>query len=71
MPASTYREAARSGKLADPDFRRRRAEHAARARTTVDHYIDKLVDEAPQLSAEQRDRLAVALRPRSDYRGAA
>ena len=52
-----------TGSITDPDFRRRRAEHAARSRTTVDHYIDKLVDEAPPLTAEQRDRLSVLLRP--------
>jgi len=51
-----------TGSITDPDFRRRRAAHAARARTTVDHHIDKLIDEAPPLSAEQRARLAVLLR---------
>jgi hypothetical protein len=56
MPALT-------GSITDPDFRRRRAAHAARARTTVDHYIDKLVDEAPPLTPQQRDRLATLLRP--------
>ena len=50
-----------TGSISDPDFRRRRAEHAARARTTVEHYIDKLVDEAPPLTAEQRARLAILL----------
>ena len=51
-----------TGSITDPDFRRRRAEHAARARTTVDHYIDKLVDEAPPLTVAQRHRLAALLR---------
>lgn len=56
MPAST-------GKLADPDFRHRRAQHAARARTSLDYHIAKLVDSAPRLTDEQRDRLAGLLRP--------
>lgn len=52
-----------TGSLDDPDFRHRRAQHAARSRTSVDHYIAKLVDSAPELTAEQRDRLAGLLRP--------
>ena len=52
-----------TGSIGDPDFRRRRAEHAARARTTVEHYIDKLVDEAPPLTDDQRHKLAQLLAP--------
>lgn len=55
MPALT-------GSITDPEFRHRRAVEAAKARTSVDHYIKQLVDRAPELSAEQRDRLALLLR---------
>jgi len=50
-----------TGSISDPDFRHRRAEHAARARTTVEHYIDKLVDAAPPLTDDQRHKLALLL----------
>lgn len=60
-----------SGKLADPGFRHRRARDAARARTSVDHHISKLVDAAPELTSEQRSRLATLLRPVSEERDAA
>jgi hypothetical protein len=52
-----------SGKLADPEFRKQRAKNAANQRTTLDHYVAKLVDAAPQLSDEQKSRLAVLLHP--------
>jgi hypothetical protein len=52
-----------SGKLADPEFRKRRAKNAAETRTTLDHYVTKLVEAAPRLSPEQRSRLALVLRP--------
>ena len=55
MPAIT-------GSIKDPKFRHRRAQHAALSRTSVDHYIEKLVDRAPELTAEQRGKLAVLLR---------
>jgi hypothetical protein len=45
----------------DPDVAHERAEKAGRARTTVDYYIRKLVDHAPELTVEQRDRLAIIL----------
>jgi hypothetical protein len=54
-----------NGKLADPTFRKNRARKAARARTTVDHHIQALVDAAPPLTSEQRDKLAAVLRPTS------
>lgn len=62
MPAATYAEASRSGKLADPEARRERARKAARARHSLDTYIKQIVDRAPELTAEQRDRLAAILR---------
>jgi hypothetical protein len=45
-----------------PERRTERARRAALARTSVDHYIKALVDRAPELTAEQRDRLALLLR---------
>jgi hypothetical protein len=46
----------------DPDVAHERALNAGRSRTTVDYYIRKLVDRAPELTTEQRDQLAVILR---------
>jgi hypothetical protein len=55
------------GKLADPQVRHDRASKARAAQTTTDYYVQKVVDRAPELTAEQRDRLAVLLRgPSSD-----
>ena len=50
------------GPLSDPEVRHKRASRAGRARTGVDYFIRKLVDEAPPLTAEQRDKLAALLR---------
>ena len=56
-----------TGKLADPEFRRERARRAALASHSVDANIRRLVDAAPPLTAEQRDKLALLLRgPSSD-----
>lgn len=52
-----------SGKLSDPVWRRERARKAALARTTVDAHIRALVDAAPPLTDEQRNRLAALLAP--------
>ncbi|HZX05680.1 hypothetical protein [Kribbella sp.] len=52
-----------TGKLADPEFRQARALKAARARTSVEHHIEKLVEAAPALTPSQRDQLAALLRP--------
>ncbi|SIH75143.1 Uncharacterised protein [Mycobacteroides abscessus subsp. abscessus] len=35
---------------------------------TVDEYVEALVDQAPPLRAEQRDKLAELLRPARDTR---
>lgn len=51
------------GTNTDPAFRRRRARHARAAQSTVDYHVSKLVDAWPPLTPEQRDRLAVLLRP--------
>jgi hypothetical protein len=51
----------RTGKNADPEFRRERAIHAALTRNTLDHHVKAIVDRAPELSAEQRDKLAVLI----------
>jgi hypothetical protein len=51
-----------SGRLADPEFRRQRARKAAHASHNIDAHIKAIVDRAPELSAEQRDRLALLLR---------
>ena len=42
---------------ADPEFRRARARKAAKARTSLDHYVAKIVEAAPALTDEQIDRL--------------
>jgi hypothetical protein len=59
MPAIT-------GSITDPDFRHRRAKLAAEARASTDHDIKALVDRAPELTPEQRDRLATLLRSGGD-----
>lgn len=51
-----------TGSISDPEFRRRRAQHAAAARTKLDYHIAKLVDQAPKLTDEQRTKLAALLR---------
>jgi hypothetical protein len=50
------------GKLADPQVRHDRASKARAAQTTTDYYVQKLVERAPELSAEQRDKIAALLR---------
>jgi hypothetical protein len=49
---------------ADPAYRRARAKKAAQRRHSLDTYIRSIVDRAPELTAEQRDRLAAILRSR-------
>jgi hypothetical protein len=58
------------GKLADPEFRKKRATDAANARKSPDYYIAKLVDAAPELTAEQRVRLAALVQPAGGERAA-
>lgn len=58
-----------TGKLADPAFRRERAAKAARTRTSIDHHIEKVVDAAPDLTASQRDKLAMLFRPTLEVGG--
>jgi hypothetical protein len=53
----------RTGLNIDPTFTRERARKAGRAAHSVDAHIRALVDAAPTLTAEQRDRLATLLRP--------
>jgi hypothetical protein len=47
---------------ADPEYRHKRARKAAAARHSVDAYIRSIVARAPELSDEQRSRLAAILR---------
>jgi hypothetical protein len=54
MPAIT-------GSITDPDFRHRRAQYAAKARTDPDHHIAKLADVAGDLTDEQARRLVTVL----------
>ena len=54
--------AERIGPLSDPAVRTERASRGGRARTGIDYYIRKLVENAPPLTAEQRDKLALLLR---------
>jgi hypothetical protein len=46
----------------DPQVAHERAIVGAKSRTTVDYHIRKLVEAAPPLTAEQRDKLALLLR---------
>lgn len=48
-----------TGTTKDADFRRRRARHAAAVRNSLDNHIKQVVDAAPQLTPDQRDRLAL------------
>jgi hypothetical protein len=48
----------RTGLNIDPDFTRERARKAGKASHSVDASIRRLVAAAPDLTAEQRDRLA-------------
>lgn len=50
-----------SGRLADPEFRRARARKAAAARHSLDTYVKAVVDRAPELTPQQRARLATLL----------
>lgn len=52
-----------TNKLADPEFRHERARKAAKARTSTDYYIDKLVRSAPPLTPEQVERIRALLPP--------
>ena len=51
-----------SGKLADPEWRVERARKARAAQDALDRYVQTVVDRAPELTAEQRDKLALLLR---------
>ena len=50
------------GTNADPAFRRLRGQYGAQRRESLDRYVQKVVEHAPELSAEQRNRLAALLR---------
>jgi hypothetical protein len=50
-----------TGKLADPAWREERARKAANARTTLDAHVKAVVDRAPDLTAEQREKLELIL----------
>ena len=52
-----------ASKTLTPEQRTERARNAARARNSVDAHIRALVDAAPKLTPDQRDRLAALLRP--------
>lgn len=55
--------AASTSKLSDPAWRVERARKAAAARHSLDTYVKTIVDRAPELTPEQRARLAVLLAP--------
>jgi hypothetical protein len=58
MPHPSY-----VGKLADPEFRRERARKAgAASHATLNRHVKAIVDRAPELTDEQKCRLAVLLR---------
>lgn len=48
---------------ASPEVRRERAQKARAAQLSIDHYVQKIVDRAPELTPEQCDRLRALLRP--------
>jgi hypothetical protein len=52
-----------TGSVTDPEFRRRRASHAAQARTSLDHHVAKVIEAAPSLTAEQVEHLRALLPP--------
>ena len=52
-----------TGSITDPEFRHRRAVHAAKVRNSVDNHIAKIVDAAPALTADQVERLRSLLAP--------
>jgi hypothetical protein len=55
----------RIGPLSDPAVRRERARRAGLASHSLDCYVRKLVARAPELTNEQRDKLALLLRSAS------
>lgn len=58
------------GKLADPEFRRARASKGGKARSSLDSYVRQVVDRAPELTEEQRAKLAlIILRGGANARG--
>lgn len=61
MAASTKRR-----RNVDPDVAHHRAVKAARTRTSLDHYVAKVVENAPALNAEQLDRLRQLLPAATD-----
>lgn len=50
-----------TGKLADPEFRKRRAQAAAAARHSLDVYVRAVVRDAPKLTDEQVSELRAAI----------
>jgi hypothetical protein len=54
--------AERIGSLSDPAVRAERAHRGGAARTSVDYHVRKIVEAAPALTADQRDKLALILR---------
>ena len=52
-----------SGKLADPEFRKRRATNAANTRTTLAHHVQQVIDRAPALPDDVVEELRQLLPP--------
>jgi hypothetical protein len=50
------------GSNKDPEFRRLRGQYGAERRDDLDRHIARIVDRAPELTAEQFDKLAALLR---------
>ena len=48
---------------ASPEVRRERAQKARAAQLSVDHYVQKIVERAPELTPEHLDRLRTLLVP--------
>ncbi|MFJ9018769.1 hypothetical protein ACIRPU_02095 [Streptomyces sp. NPDC102259] len=48
---------------ASPEVRRERAQKARAAQLSVEHYVQKIVDRAPELTSEHLDKLRSLLVP--------
>lgn len=55
---------------ASPEVRRERAQKARAAQLSIDHYVQKVVDSAPELTPEHIDKLRTLLRPAGAAGGA-
>lgn len=62
-PSNPRKRRPQGGKVLDPEWRRERAKIASDAAHSIDRYIDSIVDRAPELTAEQKAKLAELVKP--------